>query len=285
MVVGRKMKDRTGEKFGMLTAIRYDGKDDRNNVKWHCECECGKTKTVLAKDLVSGHTKSCGCMKGSGAKLNKDGVGFSTKDLKGQRFGKLTVVEMGDRTIHGHLTWKCKCDCGTEKYIAGKYLRGGNTKSCGCLAREMSAVRVAAIAKKRFEKATGKKPEDHIGEAFNYFVVKGVSTKDNRTSWLVECGCGAERNIICHSLTSGKRQSCGCVANAHNLTDHQVRKLAINYLTAKWKMVTDAKQGNAWDNSFDIFADWAFETGYELGKHFMLTNIYRSYSPENCYWE
>jgi hypothetical protein len=28
--------------------------------------------------------------------------------------------------------WKCRCECGNEKIIWGKLLRGGITKSCGC---------------------------------------------------------------------------------------------------------------------------------------------------------
>ncbi len=31
------------------------------------------------------------------------------------------------------MIWHCKCDCGKEIDISGKYLRGGKTQSCGCL--------------------------------------------------------------------------------------------------------------------------------------------------------
>ena len=31
----------------------------------------------------------------------------------------------------------CKCDCGNEKIISGHCLRTGNTKSCGCLQKEI----------------------------------------------------------------------------------------------------------------------------------------------------
>lgn len=30
-------------------------------------------------------------------------------------------------------TWRCLCDCGVEKVVTGSSLRGGTTKSCGCL--------------------------------------------------------------------------------------------------------------------------------------------------------
>ncbi len=207
------------------------------------------------------------------------------KDLTGQRFGKLLVLESVDRTVTGHVTWKCKCDCGEVKTIVGKYLRGGDTKSCGCLQKELSAVRLADLSRERFVKRAGKKPEDFIGETFNYFKVKGVSTKDERTSWIVECGCGNERNLICHALTSGRRVSCGCVHSVHKLTDNQISQLTMNYLSYKWNIITTTKQGKPWEDSFDLFADWALESGFELGKHLMLHNVYLSHSPDNCYWE
>lgn len=63
-----------------------------------------------------------------------------TKDLTGQRFGKLTVIKKieskrnsSDRSV----LWLCKCDCGNETIVRGSSLRNGNTKSCGCLRKEI----------------------------------------------------------------------------------------------------------------------------------------------------
>lgn len=33
--------------------------------------------------------------------------------------------------------WVCQCDCGTQKTVKGQALKRGETRSCGCLAREM----------------------------------------------------------------------------------------------------------------------------------------------------
>jgi len=54
-------------------------------------------------------------------------------DLKGKRFGKLTVIERYGSGKHGGLYWLCKCDCGNEKVIRGYSLRNNTIKSCGCL--------------------------------------------------------------------------------------------------------------------------------------------------------
>lgn len=51
-------------------------------------------------------------------------------DMHGSQSGKLTVLRKGG-IKGGQLQWWCKCECGTEKEIAGSSLRKGQ-KSCGC---------------------------------------------------------------------------------------------------------------------------------------------------------
>lgn len=56
-------------------------------------------------------------------------------DLAGQRFGRLVAVErVGAKG--GNSVWKCKCDCGAETMALASNL-GRNTRSCGCLRREV----------------------------------------------------------------------------------------------------------------------------------------------------
>lgn len=53
--------------------------------------------------------------------------------MDGLRFGILNVKEFDK--IDGksrQARWICVCDCGTETSVAGRELRSGNTKSCGC---------------------------------------------------------------------------------------------------------------------------------------------------------
>lgn len=58
-------------------------------------------------------------------------------DLAGQKFGRLQVVSMGQRTTSGQRLWLCVCECGNEKLIAtGQLVRADRpTKSCGCARR------------------------------------------------------------------------------------------------------------------------------------------------------
>lgn len=59
-------------------------------------------------------------------------------DLLGQRFGRLTVVGFAGSDKHRRAFWECSCDCGGSVITAGINLRKGDTKSCGCLWREMN---------------------------------------------------------------------------------------------------------------------------------------------------
>lgn len=59
----------------------------------------------------------------------------AARDLAGKQFGRWTVlVRAGSREQRA--LWLCRCDCGTERAVAGVVLRRGSSKSCGCLRRE-----------------------------------------------------------------------------------------------------------------------------------------------------
>ena len=52
------------------------------------------------------------------------------KDLTGQKFNRLTVIERD--TSRKGTYWICKCDCGDTKSIRASNLTTGRTHSCGC---------------------------------------------------------------------------------------------------------------------------------------------------------
>lgn len=63
-------------------------------------------------------------------------------DLKGQQFGRLTVVSFAGTDKRGKALWNCKCECGKKKVISASNLKRGASKSCGCLRKELSSKRV-----------------------------------------------------------------------------------------------------------------------------------------------
>ena len=67
------------------------------------------------------------------------------KDLVGERYGRLVVLEEAERYIlpSGKKVrqWICICDCGNQTKVFQAGLKGGTSKSCGCLRDEISKKR------------------------------------------------------------------------------------------------------------------------------------------------
>ena len=63
-------------------------------------------------------------------------------DLTGQTFGRWTVIQSEGVNKAGSYLWRCRCECGTIKIVDGAELRRGNSKSCGCLNRELARERL-----------------------------------------------------------------------------------------------------------------------------------------------
>ncbi|QAT48560.1 hypothetical protein EQM14_01505 [Caproiciproducens sp. NJN-50] len=59
-----------GNVFGRLTVISKASNNIHGKAQWLCKCECGKVKIVLADSLISGKTRSCGCLQKEIAPLN-----------------------------------------------------------------------------------------------------------------------------------------------------------------------------------------------------------------------
>lgn len=60
-----QMIDMTGQRYGRLVVIRRIPAPPRNRKKhtwWLCQCDCGEVSEVPRCSLVSGATRSCGCL-------------------------------------------------------------------------------------------------------------------------------------------------------------------------------------------------------------------------------
>ena len=62
--------------------------------------------------------------------------------MTGLRFGRLVGVSFSHVSLGGRAQWLFLCDCGAETIADGGNVRAGSTASCGCLHREISAVRL-----------------------------------------------------------------------------------------------------------------------------------------------
>lgn len=122
-----------GITFGRLKVMSWDCNIKEANL-WNCKCTCGNEVRVRTGDLNKGHTQSCGCLQRERAAIHR------SIDLKGKTFSKLEVLrEVGSRYYgsNSKTIWLCKCKCGNEIEVPTSALTTGNTRSCGCLLKEM----------------------------------------------------------------------------------------------------------------------------------------------------
>ena len=191
-------EDLTGQKFNRLTVIKR-GEDlickSRNVSRWLCRCECGNETLVTTSSLKSGKTKSCGC-------LQKEITSSKCLDnLIGRTYGKLTVINR-DENKHGKTYWKCKCECGNIVTVNSYCLKSGQTKSCGCINKElMSEKFLDDLTGQRFGRLTViERAEDYIVPSINKHQVR----------WLCKCDCGNITYVTSSNLKNHKTNSCGC---------------------------------------------------------------------------
>lgn len=181
-----------GQKFGRWKVI--DEAPSRNNnhtIYWLCQCECGTIREVRQQGLKSGKSQSCGCYK-------KD---FWTKDISGQKFGRLTAISKTNKTSKDHyVIWLCQCECGNTCEVDLHSLQRGNTQSCGCLQKE-----------RMFEKNSQRR-KDLLNKRFGKLtVIEDDGSKDGHHYWKCLCECGKEISVRAEYLYSGHKNSCGCL--------------------------------------------------------------------------
>ena len=120
-----------------------------------------------------------------------------SKDLIGQKFGRLTVIAKSERSNGYRTYWLCRCDCGNMKEVRNDSFGRGNTRSCGCLSKDVGKVASANIISMKFGKLT--------------VVEKLASKNDGYQWWLCECDCGNKIETRGAYLHRGRITDCGCV--------------------------------------------------------------------------
>ena len=131
----------------------------------------------------------------------------ASKDLTGQRFGRLTVLGLDPepyRSPGGKPTrrWRCRCDCGKEITVLQNALTGKNgTRSCGCVRAENTRARAENMTGQRFGRLTVVGPAE----------LEKPRANGQRLGWRCRCDCGRELVAARKDLMSGKLLSCGCL--------------------------------------------------------------------------
>ena len=79
-------------------------------------------------------------------------------DLRGKRFGRLTVGETIKTSHSGRVLRRCLCDCGNFVDVHTSHLTSGHSTSCGCFKRE----KFYALITKHGHIVGGKKPKEYL---------------------------------------------------------------------------------------------------------------------------
>lgn len=91
-------------------------------------------------------------------------------DLSSRRFGRLAVKSRAGTTLRGQPLWLCECDCGARTVVAGFNLRSGNTNSCGCLAKEASALNLRKAKRRGIDNPKHKKAINYAASPDEYIM-------------------------------------------------------------------------------------------------------------------
>lgn len=177
---------------------------------WLCECDCGTIKEICIADLRNKGTKSCGCLSREKAsqrfkKMTKEERSRNVmKDITGQRFGKLIAIKPTDKKIGTNVVWEMKCDCGNTTYVSTANLGDGkrNTKSCGCLHKEVVSI---SLVGNKYGRLSVVEQGKHIG---------------GKIAWVCKCECGNITEVSGDHLKSGRVRSCGCIRKEMVGTKH-----------------------------------------------------------------
>ncbi len=113
-------KFKAGMKINELTLLKSTPYHSGTNIIWQCQCSCGKICYISSNNLNA--QQSCGHIERK-----------SLKDITGQKFGKLTALELTPQRKNGCVVWKCRCDCGNICFKRSSDLIRGQVQSCGCL--------------------------------------------------------------------------------------------------------------------------------------------------------
>lgn len=141
---GRKPADLLGKRFGHMTVIEKTDERFNGNVVWLCKCDCGNvfpasTQRIVHKNLQNCFDEKCPYVDSNLPKnkmeTHRDRTG-GMDDLKGRKFGKLTVKEMTGLRMGRNLEWYCECECGRKVKVYAYPLIEGKTTMCKFCMRE-----------------------------------------------------------------------------------------------------------------------------------------------------
>ena len=244
-----RAKDLTGCIFGDYQVLyRTECPEGKNpdHAWWLCQCNLCKKYFIKQGSYLTKKTakNECDCRY----------------DLVGQKIGRWTVQYLlEERTKKRGKIYHCKCECGNEKDVPAETLRRGQSKSCGCLNRELAAERCRATR------------IDLTGQRFGKLVALFPIYSENggHTLWHCQCDCGNTCDIDMGNLRSGKSQSCGCT-NSKN-EEKIIKLLTENNIPFEYQIDYLDLPGKKFDFHIGTNLEKGYIIEYDGQQHFFYT--------------
>lgn len=131
-------KDIRNQKFGRLLVINILWESNPPQVE--CLCDCGNVVVLNKRDVQTGHTKSCGCLKSDNLRALKD-IDHTNQISD---YG-IKIKYKSGKNNKGQTLWECECFCGNTFTELPARVLNGHVRSCGCLIRSSREMLIEKI--------------------------------------------------------------------------------------------------------------------------------------------
>ncbi len=221
--------------------------------------------------------------------------------LVGQKFNKLTIIEELqpeiDNSGSSRRIVKVACSCGNEAIKKLKYLKSGETKSCGsCPLVDSGEVYNGKVV--HLSDQTKDEPS-LIGKTFGRLEVVDAGYISGKTRLIkVKCSCGNQTLLIKTRVVCGETLSCGCLKVETTIERSTSHGLSRSKTYATWSNMKDrcnnedrsqfkdyGGRGISYCTKWETFEGFLEDMGEKPeNKTLERVDVNKGYYKENCVW-
>lgn len=165
----------------------------RSHKKVKCVCPfCNKERLLHFCGVTRQNSTACSACSRSDRLL---------QESIGKRFGRLTVVLFVEYVNNKPLVL-CNCDCGNTTVVRLAEIKSGNTKSCGCLQKELLSSKVGPLNPRYNSSITDEQREIYVKQRRNSEAIRfRKAVKDRDGACVI---CDSTKELVVHHLENFK---------------------------------------------------------------------------------